>query len=61
MHPLANMVHEAWFSLASFVKLFVLGTGLRLPWTIQAALDPQQMAKHLEAGKPILGWQTASG
>lgn len=55
------MVHEAWFSLASFVKLFVLGTGLRLPWTIQAALDPQQMAKHLEAGKPILGWQTASG
>jgi len=51
-----NMPHvEAWFSPALLAQLLVLYTVLHLPWTAQAALDPQKMAQHLEAGKPILG------
>ena len=50
-----NMLQIGLFSPASLVKLVALCTGFRLPWTAQAALDPREMAGHLEAGKPILG------
>ncbi|KAF8581565.1 PLC-like phosphodiesterase [Ramaria rubella] len=42
-------------SSTSLVRLVVLCTGFLLPWSAQAALNPKEMAQHLEAGKPILG------